>query len=360
MIISQGTVGMAAASVKKVTYRQQHQSLRTNVSTGEKLYGENEFVSTYERSLGGNSCDNYNDQDKVKPNQTDNLTSVKSKEQAGTSDLVRQLRGFLLEFRNRLSLLVRRRFFGDENFSVNNGTLDISSGTGGVSVWNVVNYDSYTYTEEESMAFSTVGKVLTADGRSIDFDMSIQMSRKYVEETECLTQGVEVIMTDPLVISLDCNPVSVSDMKWQFDIDGDGKKDNISLLSKGCGFLAFDRNNDGIINDGTELFGAKTGNGFAELLQFDEDGNGWIDEQDSIYSRLKVWIKDDAGSDKLLSLKEAQVGAIYLANQRTEFSLKSEDDNEHNAQIRRSGVYLTEGGSARTIQQLDMVKALVG
>ena len=74
---------------------------------------------------------------------------------------------------------------------------------------------------------------------------------------------------------------------------------------------------------------------------------------------LSVWIKDDTGADKLLSLKAADVGAIYLANQRTEFSLMSENGNEQNAQIRRTGVFLTEHGQARSVQQLDMVKALV-
>ena len=164
-------------------------------------------------------------------------------------------------------------------------------------------------------------------------------------------------MTEPLVISVDSNPVSVSDQKWKFDIDGNGDNDSISLLSKGSGFLAFDRNEDGVINNGLELFGAKTGNGFAELMQYDEDNNGWIDEKDSIYNKLSVWLKDDSGNDKLVSLKDANVGAIYLANQRTEYALMSDDGKEQNAQIRRTGVYLSEDGKAKTIQQLDMVNA---
>ena len=166
-------------------------------------------------------------------------------------------------------------------------------------------------------------------------------------------------MTDPLVINLGSNPTSVSDQKWRFDIDGDGSVDNISMLSKGSGFLAYDQNGDGVINNGLELFGAKSGNGFQDLMAYDEDGNGWIDESDSIYEKLSVWVKDDSGNDKLLSLKEADVGAIYLANQRTQFSLMSDDGYKQNAQVRRSGVFLTESGMARSIQQLDMVKSLV-
>lgn len=257
-------------------------------------------------------------------------------------------------------IIGRRNPFGalHRGNGMTRGVLDVSSG-GNVSVWNRVNYSSCTYEEEETMTFETTGQVVTADGRNIDFNMQVEMSREFHMTSEVLTNDTAVIMTDPLVISLDSNPVSVSDQKWKFDIDGDGEKDDISLLSKGSGFLAFDKNQDGIINDGMELFGAATGNGFSELAEYDDDGNGWIDENDAIYSKLSVWLKDDSGNDKLIGLKDANVGAIYLASMATEFALNSDEDNKQNAQIRRSGMYLTEGGIANTIQQLDMVKALI-
>ena|GEM_PF-3881516 len=95
------------------------------------------------------------------------------------------------------------------------------------------------------------------------------------------------------------------------------------------------------------------------MRAYDDDGNGWIDENDKIYKDLAVWVKDDAGHDKLISLKEANVGAMYLGSVSSEYSLKSEKDNEYNAEIRRSGMYLTEDGRARSVQQLDMVNALI-
>ncbi len=359
MIISSSAVGMAAKSSKKITYQQSHQTLMSNVTTGEKRYSESGFISTYERTIEGSSAD----EGAVMNNMPENITPVRNiKELTSVQDLLSQLRLFLLEFRQKLTLMIGRRGnLEDEGGFVSSGgeTLDLSSGAGQTNVWNVINSETYSYREEESMAFSTVGKVVTADGRTIDFNMQVGMTREFQQEAQCLSRNTQVIFTDPLVINLDSNPTSVSDMKWEFDIDADGKKDSISLLSKGSGFLAFDKNNDGIINDGLELFGAKTGNGFAELLQYDEDKNGWIDEKDSIYSKLQVWLKDDSGNDKLISLKDANVGAIYLANQRTEFALMSENEEEQNAQIRRTGMYLSEDGQAKTIQQLDMVKALV-
>ena len=91
------------------------------------------------------------------------------------------------------------------------------------------------------------------------------------------------------------------------------------MLSKGSGYLALDTNADGIINDGSELFGTQSGNGFKDLLSHDEDGNGWIDEADSIFQKLKIWTMDENGVSTLLDLAEAGLGAIYLGYENTEF-----------------------------------------
>lgn len=65
------------------------------------------------------------------------------------------------------------------------------------------------------------------------------------------------------------------------------------------------------------------GSGFKELSVFDEDNNGWIDENDTIYEKLRIWIKDGKGNDQLLALGQKGVRAIYLGNVATDFSLKN-------------------------------------
>ena len=77
-----------------------------------------------------------------------------------------------------------------------------------------------------------------------------------------------------------------------FDIDADGEEESISYLQGGSGYLALDKNGDGVINDGSELFGTKSGDGFADLAEYDADGNGWIDENDPIFDKLLIWAKD--------------------------------------------------------------------
>ena len=65
-----------------------------------------------------------------------------------------------------------------------------------------------------------------------------------------------------------------------------------------------------------------------------------------------MWSKDVSGTDALLSLKRADVGAIALARAETPFSLKDEN-NDLLGQIRSSGVYLKDSGGIGSIQQID-------
>ncbi len=210
------------------------------------------------------------------------------------------------------------------------------------------------FRESEDTGFKSKGKAVTADGREIDFDINVHMSREFKKYSEDKIRLSKSNCIDPLVINLGPGVTEVSDQEIFFDLDADGQKDKIKALSKESGYLALDINSDGRINDGSELFGTKSSNGFEELARFDSDKDGWIDEDDDIFDKLKVWIREDDGSDKLLSLKEAGVGAINLMNSSTEFSLK-DMHNKENAIIRATGMFLYEDGRAGTVQQVDMV-----
>lgn len=211
-----------------------------------------------------------------------------------------------------------------------------------------------TYFEEnQSMSFHTGGYVQCEDGRTIDFGLDVEMTASFTQYYK--EEGISAqAMCDPLVLNFEGNVAGLSDMKFKFDLDADGTEDEISTLAGGNGFLALDFNNDGRINDGSELFGTKSGNGFADLSQYDEDGNGFIDENDSVFDRLKIWIKDENGEDVLYNLKEKNVGAIYLGNVNTDFVMRGMEGNVNGA-LRRSGAFLYEDGSgAGVISHLDI------
>lgn len=232
---------------------------------------------------------------------------------------------------------------------VNLSSEGVTSGT----LWTKTTATSSFFSEMECTTFSATGLAKTADGREINFNVDLEMSRGFTAKYESLEQS-SYILTDPLVINLDSNVGSVTDMKFLFDIDSDGKEEEISFAGQGSGFLALDKNKDGIINDGSELFGTKSGDGFKDLAQYDEDGNGWIDEADSIFKDLKVWTKDENGNNKLIDLLSADVGAIYLGNADTQYSLNDMLTNETKGVIRKTGVYLKESGGVGTVQHIDL------
>lgn len=261
------------------------------------------------------------------------------------------------ELKSNDTLDLRTAMFRSQSevsFSMNTSASMAVGTTESGTTWQRVTATSGFSSEFESTTFASQGVVQTQDGRSIGFNIEVSMSREFTTEFNIL-ETENYIKTDPLMINLDTNIGSVSDQKFYFDLDTDGKEEQISFAGQGSGLLALDKNGDGTINDGSELFGTKSGDGFKDLAGYDNDGNGWIDENDSVFSRLKVWTKDAEGNDYLINLKEADVGAIYLGNADTQFSLKN-DENKLNAEIKKTGIYLRESSSAvGTLNHVDMV-----
>lgn len=228
--------------------------------------------------------------------------------------------------------------------------------TGTTANFKVLSYSQEYYFEEtENTYFSTVGTVRTADGREINFNVEVGMSRQFQEYYREEIGATAFQMCDPLVINLDGNVAGLSDQKFFFDIDGDGEKDEISELQQGSGYLALDANEDGVINDGKELFGTASGDGFGDLAKYDEDGNGWIDENDSVWSKLQIWCKGENGEDILYTLAEKGVGAICLQKASTDFTLQGSAGMTNGA-IRSTGIFLYENGNVGTMQHVDVAK----
>ncbi|MEQ9566267.1 MAG: hypothetical protein RLN85_10730, partial [Pseudomonadales bacterium] len=100
----------------------------------------------------------------------------------------------------------------------------------------------------------------------------------------------QAFQVDPLILDLDGNGIDVTSLEGgkQFDIDGNGSIDQTAWISGHDALLALDRNGDGKINDGRELFGDQHGakDGFAELAKFDDNLDGLIDKQDGVFTSL--------------------------------------------------------------------------
>jgi hypothetical protein len=217
-------------------------------------------------------------------------------------------------------------------------------------------YDYRTaYTETESTRWAAEGVIHTSDGRDIRFNLTLTMQRSYHEQSSgSLRLGDAARPTqDPLVINFAGTAAQLSETRFAFDLNADGLPEQVNQLASGSGFLALDLNQNGRVDDGRELFGARSGDGFAKLAAHDADGNGWIDENDPIYAQLQVWQQTDEDSGTLRPLAATGVGAIALSRAATPFDLKS-PSNTLLGQVRASSVYLRESGQAGSVQQIDL------
>jgi len=212
------------------------------------------------------------------------------------------------------------------------------------------------FEESEKLNFSASGIIKTTDGREISFSADLEMSRYYREEFSLSAASGSLAREkkDPLVLNYAAPAATLSEQTFAFDLDADGQTEKIAMLRAGSAWLALDLNRDGKVNDGRELFGTQSGDGFADLAGYDEDRNGWIDEADAVFAQLRLWIKDERGEDRLVSLADMGVGAIHLARARGDFSLTN-PQNQELGQVRATGVYLNENGSVGSIQQIDLV-----
>jgi len=211
-----------------------------------------------------------------------------------------------------------------------------------------------SYSESEQTTMQASGVINTSDGKEIRFSLDMVMQRQYSETSSTdIRLGDAARKTDPLVINFNGTAAQLSEQRFAFDLNSDGKSEQINSPLAGSGFLALDKNGDGKINNGSELFGPGTGNGFSELAKYDSDGNGWIDENDAVFKQLKVWTESGTENSKLSSLASLGVGAISLHSIATPFDIKTAS-NQLLGSIQASSIYLNENGSVGSVQQIDL------
>ena len=153
-------------------------------------------------------------------------------------------------------------------------------------------------------------------------------------------------ITSPLVLDLDGDGVETisRDQGVYFDHAGDGFAEKTGWVSPDDGLLAIDLNNDGKIENGTELFGNNTrlstgetaANGFEALKEFDSNSDGIIDEFDRDFQALKVWQDLNLdGKTEELELKTLEELGITSIN--TDYFEQSQQ--QHDNQLIQTGLF---------------------
>jgi hypothetical protein len=142
----------------------------------------------------------------------------------------------------------------------------------------------------------------------------------------------------------------------EFDINGDGVMERLAWPEAGFGpgFLALDRDGDGWISDGRELFGNVTerrpgdpANGFAALAMWDlaehgGNGDGTIGPEDDVYARLRLWT--DGNHDGRSQPEElSQLAAVGIARISTTYEIAHRHDGDSNQFRYRARWWDTKG-----------------
>lgn len=161
----------------------------------------------------------------------------------------------------------------------------------------------------------------------------------------------------PIAIDLDGFGIFMTNVSngVLFDINGSGRKVRTSWLSSisNTGWLVLDRNNNGTIDNGTELFGSYTPqstpasgmkNGFLALAVYDRpdqggNGDGKIDAQDAVFSRLRLWVDRNVDGlttpNELYTLASRGILSISLDYQISRYTDQYGNIFRYRARIRR-------------------------
>ena len=166
------------------------------------------------------------------------------------------------------------------------------------------------------------------------------------------------IRVDPLIFDLDGDGIkttSLDQSRTYFDLDSNGFAERTAWVDASDGLLVLDRNNDGQITSGQELFvdqtllanGVRAASGFEALKEFDSNRDGRIDAKDEVYSKLKIWrdLNGDGISqaEELKGLSDYNIASISLSSTSSNAS-----DVMNNIQ-RRVGSFIKTDGSGGVI-----------
>ena len=196
------------------------------------------------------------------------------------------------------------------------------------------------YKSDDGTTYKWSGGDLTVNGVTIkrftNGQFGINLKEKNDEEPESPPNNI-----DPLIIDMNGDGVQTvsRDKGAYFDLDNNGLAERTGWVDGTDAFLVLDRNGNGKIDNGRELFGTYTElsdgslarNGFDALADFDSNRDGILDENDEIWSRLQLWQDRNTNGftdkNELTFLRDSHLASINLTYTQT--SHTDENNNAH-------------------------------
>ncbi|WP_116865551.1 calcium-binding protein [Pseudomonas savastanoi] len=166
--------------------------------------------------------------------------------------------------------------------------------------------------------------------------------------------------SSPLILDLNGDGVSTTSVSSgaHFDHNADNRAEATGWIAGADGLLVWDRNENGVIDNGKELFGdqmvlvggARASNGFEALKELDSNGDGVFSSSDSLFSKVGVWI--DSNSNGISEASEIhKLYDVGVASINVDYKVSSNLDaggNDH----RQLGSYTKVDGSVLAIDDV--------
>lgn len=161
--------------------------------------------------------------------------------------------------------------------------------------------------------------------------------------------------------SLRLSPVQAAADAESFDLSTSGRCDRTDWPTT-ASWLVLDRDGNGTIDDGTELFGETTpmvdgkpaANGFAALAALDDNGDGVVDGRDPQFAALRLW-RDSNGDRQsqpaeLSTLAQAEITSLPLT-----YAVDPICDDRGNCAAEHASVTTSDGRPAPTLVDVHLV-----
>jgi hypothetical protein len=218
-------------------------------------------------------------------------------------------------------------------------------------------------TEQQQLNFAMQGEFIIDNKKvNLNYQLNLKASYSSIHSIETTAAALK----DPVVIQFGTRSIGYITDYTKFDINNDNKQNDLPIFSGDVGYLIFDKNNNHHVDNGGELFGPTTNNGFSELAQLDSNNNGFFDNQDDKYSQIYIWQpkqtkpnsnEQSPNKQNLVSLSQAGIKAISLNAITTQFNFRDQSkDNkgEINARLTQTSFAISENNKTLGVHQIDV------
>ena len=208
------------------------------------------------------------------------------------------------------------------------------------------------HSREQQLEYQVQGTFMVNE-QELFLDYNYSLASEQISYSK-IEMSVEALK-DPIIVQFGSRGLGEISGQKDFDFNQDKSLNILPVFSGDVGYLVYDKNHNNKADDGGELFGPETGQGFTELAQLDSNKNGFIDAEDQHFEQLYLWQpgNDNNQAEQWLSLEEAEIQAISLSAISTPYDFYDQQ-GEIQAQLRQSSFAISENGIGRGVHQVDV------